>query len=46
MDDVAKNRGSGKGKKPEELDGVPECGSTGRVVPRAQEKVRRVADRS
>ena len=29
---------SRKGKKPEELDGVPECGSWKRVVPEHQKK--------
>ena len=29
---------SRKGKKPEELDGVPECGSQKRVVPEHQKK--------
>ena len=37
---------SGKGKKPEELDGVPGCGSRKGVVPEHQKKVGWLADRS
>ena len=43
---LPKTEVSRKGKKPEELDGVPGCGSQKRVVPEHQKKVRWVADRS
>ena len=36
---LPKTEVSGKGKKPEELDGVPECGSWKRVVPEHQKKL-------
>ncbi len=35
---LPKTEVSGKGKKPEELDGVPGCGSQKRVVPEHQKK--------